>query len=121
MKKIVRLTESDLVRIVKRVISEQDNTKNIPQLNVGLNVNIINQERRTGYMPVNDPDEVIEFYGTVCKIGRFITIKNSKNECLEVINDPKKFYKVGSNTLGIVYFSLNKQQITKCSEWSCQK
>jgi len=27
MKKVVRLTESDLVRIVKRVISEQDNEK----------------------------------------------------------------------------------------------
>jgi hypothetical protein len=120
MKKIIRLTESDLTRIVKRVISEQDNTKNIPQLKVGLSVEVINQERRTGYMPANDPSEVIDFYGTVCKIGRYITLKNSKGQCLEVVPDPKKYYKAGSNTLGIVYLSLDKQRISKCEEWSCK-
>ena len=121
MSKIIRLTEADLTRIVRRVISEQDNTKNIPQLRVGLSVQVINQERRTGYMPVNDPNEVVQFYGTVCKIGSFITIKNSKNECLEVINKPEKFYKAGNNILGVVSFSLNKSSIKKCETWSCQK
>ena len=120
MKKIVRLTESDLMRIVKRVISEQDNTKNIPHLKVGMNVDVINQERRTGYMPVNDPSEVVNFYGTLCRIGKFLTVKNDKGECLEVLNDPKKFYKASSNTLGVVSFSLDKRSIKKCSEWSCK-
>lgn len=120
MKKVIRLTESDLMRIVKRVISEQDNTKNIPQLKVGMSVNVINQERRTGYMPVNDPSEVVTFYGTVCKIGRFIQLRNDKNECMEVLNDPKKFYKTGSNTLGIVSSSFDKTSIKKCNERSCK-
>ena len=120
MKKIVRLTESDLVKLVKRVISEQDNTKNIPGLKVGLNVEVINQERRTGYMPVNDPSEVVTFDGEICKIDGYLKLKNYKGECLEVVNDPKKFYRAGDNTLGIVNFSLDKQRIKKCSEWFCK-
>jgi hypothetical protein len=105
---------------VKPTLNEQNNTENIPQLKVGLSVVVINQERRTGYMPANDPREVITYDGTVCKIGRLITLKNSKNECLEVLNDPKEFYKAGNNTLGIVHLSLDKRQINKCEEWSCK-
>jgi hypothetical protein len=43
MKKVVKLTESDLVRLVNRVIKEQGNPTGIPALNVGTEKSLLNK------------------------------------------------------------------------------
>ena len=57
MKKIVRLTESDLVRIIKRVISEQSNDVNIPM------VWELSKKLGLKYSTPNGPDQVFFHYG----------------------------------------------------------
>jgi hypothetical protein len=47
MKKIVRLTESDLVRLVNRVIKEQGVTTSIPALNVGTGESLLKKLNST--------------------------------------------------------------------------
>ena len=73
MRKIIRLTENDLTRLVRRVIEEQSS---IPQPKVGDSINIYKK---------GNPS--INFQGTICSMdGRYLYIKNYvTNECIEFL------------------------------------
>lgn len=68
MKKIVRLTENDLVRLVKRVLNEQlmnyAQPKNTPQTGAG-NPNLTSQPVRLYYDEANTKEAKIEAIGTI--------------------------------------------------------
>ena len=67
MKKVVKLTESDLVRIVKKVIKEQSTSTIDDKLNdlVGSSINLI----RTRHS--NNGNEEVNFQGIIGKIGKY--------------------------------------------------
>ena len=76
MKKIIKLTESDLVRIVKRVISEQS-TPTMPKIGSKLLI-----------FKTKNVDK--NFNGTVCRIdGRYLYLKSTlSGKCAEYLWDP---------------------------------
>lgn len=96
MKKIVRLTESDLMRIVKRVINEEA-LSSIPTIGSTL---FIYKTKNVG----------TNFTGKVCRIdGRYLYLKSSSSgKCAEYLWDPNglKVTKVG-NTYDIMDPSYN--------------
>ena len=67
MKKIVRLTESDLMRIVKRVIKENEgeNMIRIPKEYYGVRMDGVRRELGTR----STPEEIIDAYNTTVEEG----------------------------------------------------
>jgi len=118
MKKIIRLTESDLARIVKRVINEEMESNTV-SLKVGDRVEVSNFDERPGYNSPS-PNKIISFMGTICKIAGFIVVKTDFGKCAEVLNKSENFWKEqGSNVKRIYQSSLREPK--PCEKWSCQK
>jgi len=75
MKRVVRLTESDLARIVKRVISEQSNAVNIPM------VWELSKKLGLKYSKPMGPDQVFFHYGNKASLSKqkiWMDITNNK-------------------------------------------
>ena len=107
MSKIIRLTEADLTRIVRRVINEQMESTSV-SLKVGDRVEVSNLDERPGYNTPS-PNKVISFMGTICKIAGFIVVKTDNGKCAEVLNKSENFWKEqGSNVKRIYQSSLRE-------------
>lgn len=86
MKRVIRLTENDLARIVKRVISEQPTLGDLGKLptptmpTIGSSLIIFKTKKS---------DE--NFFGTVCRIdGKYLYLKSSSSgKCAEYLWDPR--------------------------------
>lgn len=70
MGKVVRLTESQLKNVIKKIINEQTT-----KLKIGDSVSITNLDMRPGHNSPT-PNKSIRFYGKICNIdGNFATVK----------------------------------------------
>ena len=117
MSKIIRLTEADLTRIVRRVINEQMESGTV-SLKVGDRVEVSNLDERPGYNTPS-PNKIISFMGTVCKIAGFIVVKTDNGKCAEVLNKSQNIWKDERGNKRIYQSSLREP--TPCDKFSCQK
>ena len=71
MGKVIRLTESQLKNVIKRIINEENLS-----LKIGQSVRITNLDTRPGYNSPT-PKQTISFYGKICNIsdGNWVTVK----------------------------------------------
>ena len=76
MKKIIRLTESDLARIVRRVINEETEMNLVEKPKVGDIISIYKKK-----------DVDVNFHGSVCRInGNYLYLKSTSGEkCIEYL------------------------------------
>lgn len=111
MKRIVRLTESDLARIVRRVISEETEMNLVEKPKVGDIIDIYKKK-----------DVDVNFHGSVCKIiGNYLYLKSTSDEkCIEYLWIPEGLkvtkYSNSYDVIDPTFYAVEKDCMTYCKK-----
>ena len=111
MKKIIRLTESDLARIVRRVINEETEMNLVEKPKVGDIISIYKKK-----------DVDVNFHGSVCRInGNYLYLKSTSGEkCIEYLWIPEGLkvtkYSNSYDVMDPTFYAVEKDCMTACKK-----